>query len=92
MNATTNQIAANDQIVATLEINGKTIARVTRDGFTGIEDVVRTLKALAGGFIGLARVNIRNKSRGWNVLKALVSRNTPTPRVQYSGTVLPLGF
>ncbi|MBR6285301.1 MAG: hypothetical protein IKR25_13570 [Muribaculaceae bacterium] len=71
-----NQIAATDQIIATIEVGGTTLARIMSNGFSCTDDVVRTLKGLAGGFIGMAKLNIRNKTRGWNVLLALASHRT----------------
>ena len=74
MTATANQIELSDQIIASIEVGGTTLASVARSGFSSTDEVVRTLKALAGNFIGLARLNIRNKTHGWNQLLALVAR------------------
>ncbi len=76
--STINQMSTSDQIVATIQVGGVTLASVSRCGFSCTDEVVRTLKALAGGFAGLARLTIRNKTRGWNQLLALATRTGNT--------------
>ena len=63
---TTTPLSASDQIIASLELNGRVLARLSRTDFTSVNDVIGQLRALAGRFIGLARLTIRNCSQGWS--------------------------
>lgn len=67
-------VCATDTIVATLEFNGRTLARINRADFTSMNDVISQLRHLAGSFIGLARLSIRNCTQGWSRTIALASR------------------
>lgn len=78
MSNTSTSLSTSDQIFATLEVGGKVMASVCKNNFASINDVVRFVCSLAGRFMGLARLNIRNKTQGWTVNMALASR--PTPR------------
>ena len=71
---TINQISTGDQIIASLQIGGVTLASVARSGFACTDEVVSTLRKLAGGIAGLAKLNIRNKTQGWNKFQALALR------------------
>lgn len=55
-----------DQIFASLECNGRTIANVADSNFSSIEDVMQYVMTSAGQFFGLARVRVRNASQGWS--------------------------
>ena len=87
MNYNSTSLSVNDQIFATLEVGGKTMASVSKTNFASIDDIVRFICAMAGRFMGLARLNIRNKTQGWTVNLALASRQrTPQPALH---TALP---
>lgn len=80
MNYNATSLSINDQIFATLEVGGKTMASVSKTNFSSIDDIVRFICAMAGRFMGLARLNIRNKTQGWTMNLALASRwRTPQP-------------
>lgn len=66
-----NQISPCDQVFATIENNGHIIASVNKNNFRSTDDVVRTILSLAGSFLGVAQVNIRNKSQGWTENRAI---------------------
>lgn len=63
-----NNLNASDEILASIEINGKQIASIRRYNFNSVDDVVKTIISIAGNFIGLAKLNIRNRTQGWNMI------------------------
>lgn len=74
MNYNATSLSLNDQIFATLEVGGKTVASVSKSNFATVNDIVRFICAMAGRFMGLARLNIRNKTQGWTINLALASK------------------
>ncbi len=76
MNAASIEIRNSDLVFATLEANGQIIARLSAMNFGSVGDVVKAIYKLAGKFVGMARVSIRNKSQGWS--KVLMLSRRPT--------------
>ena len=74
MNNTATSLSTSDQIFATLEVGGKTMASICKSNFATIDDIVRLIYSLAGKFMGLAMLKIRNKTQGWSVNMALASQ------------------
>ena len=73
-------VSASDIIFASLESRGKVLAQVCTSNFTSLQEVVGRLKSLAGRYMGLARLRIRNMTQGWNMSLSLASRATaPQP-------------
>ncbi len=87
MNNNATSLSINDLIFATLEVGGKTMASVSKTNFSSIDDIVRFIYAIAGRFMGLARLNIRNKTQGWTMNLALASHQR-APRPSFH-TALP---
>ena len=73
------QVSASDQIVAQLEINGRVLARVSNRNFHNIDEIVAMIQALAGKFLGLARLTIRNQTQGWSKVMMLATRRCAAP-------------
>ncbi|MBR6490030.1 MAG: hypothetical protein IKT03_05785 [Muribaculaceae bacterium] len=71
MNYNTATLSISDQIFATLEVGGKVIANVCKSNFANINEVVQFICSVAGKFMGLAKLNIRNKTQGWSMNMAL---------------------
>ena len=66
MNRNLNNIVNyGDKICATLECHGRCLARVNGMGFTGIDAVKRALLDLAGHYVGMAVLTVRNCTQGW---------------------------
>lgn len=83
MNYNTASLSVSDLIFATLIVGGKVIASVCRNNFASINDIVKFIATSAGRFMGLAQLNIRNKTQGWSMNMALASKlqtnfNRPT--------------
>ena len=68
-----NSLTRSDEIIATIEYNGHQVASLSRKNFACVDEVVRTLVTLAGNFVGLAKLHIRNKTQGWNMLMGVAS-------------------
>lgn len=80
MNYNATSLSITDEILASLEVGGKTVASISKSNFSSINDIVRFICAMAGRFMGLARLNIRNKTQGWSMNLALASsQRTPQP-------------
>lgn len=86
MNKTRTSLSTSDQIFATLEVGGKVMASVSKNNFSSIEDIVRFIYSVAGRFMGLARLSIRNKTQGWTMNMALASRQNQ-PRQAYAAAL-----
>lgn len=76
MNYNATSLSITDEILASLEVGGKTVASISKSNFSSINDIVRFIYAMAGRFMGLARLNIRNKTQGWSMNLALASRQS----------------
>ncbi len=78
MNRNLNNIVNyGDKICATLECNGRCLARVNGMGFTGIDAVKRALLDLAGHYVGMAVLTVRNCTQGWRDVTALATMRRP---------------
>ncbi len=86
MSNTRTSLSTSDQIFATLEVGGKVMASVSKSNFSSVEDIVRFIYSMAGRFMGLARLSIRNKTQGWTMNLALASRQNQ-PRPAYSAAL-----
>lgn len=72
-----NSLSKSDEIIASIEFNGHRLASLSRRDFSSVDEVVRALVTMAGNFMGLARINIRNKTCGWNLMMGVASRRRP---------------
>ncbi len=84
-NSTT--LSTRDQIFASLEVAGKIVATVKKSNFSTINEVVKLTCAMAGEFMGLARLNIRNMSQGWTMTLSLATRQTSKPLTTASAPI-----
>ena len=85
---TMKQVNRNDVMMATLEAEGGVLASVQKSNFASIDDVVRFVKALAGKFVGMGKLTIRNKTQGWRIVMSLAVRR-PSLSLAGMGAVLP---
>lgn len=72
-----NIVNCDDQIIATLECNGRCLASVNGTGFSSLEAVKRALLELAGRYVGMAVVTVRNCTQGWRDVAALATMRRP---------------
>ena len=68
---TLKQVNRDDEMMATLEAQGGVLASVQKHNFTSVDDVVRFVMSLAGKFVGLGKLTIRNKTQGWRIVMSL---------------------
>lgn len=71
---TFNRLNTTDEVMATLEAQGSIVASVQKRNFATVDDVVRFVLSLAGKFMGLGKLTIRNKTQGWNMVMSLAMR------------------
>jgi hypothetical protein len=82
---TFNNIKTTDQVIATLESNGKILARISNRNFANINEVVKLITTTVGHYWGLAKLTIRNRTQGWSMSMALSSR-VALPKLNLSVT------
>lgn len=73
-----NIVNPGDQICATLECAGRRLATVNGMNFSSIEAVKRALLDLAGRFVGMAVITVRNCTQGWRDVTTLSRMRRPT--------------
>ena len=75
----THTLSGSDQIIATLQGEGKILATISKKNFQSIDEIVNFMINIAGKFIGLAKLTIRNRTQGWTMNMALsAKRQTST--------------
>lgn len=67
------EMSAADVIYARLDVDGRNVVCLSECGFGSIGDVVGWVRRMAGRFAGMARLLVRNQSRGWQVTLPLRS-------------------
>lgn len=73
MNNTAISLSTSDQVFATLMLGGKTLLSVCKSNFASIDEIVRFITSATGKFMGLAQLNIRNKTQGWTMSLSLAT-------------------
>lgn len=68
----TQHIDYTDRLHARLTLRGQTVAEITRDRFPSLSSIIATLRAMVPDASGLARLAIRNMSRGWTIDRPLM--------------------
>lgn len=80
-----NIVNRGDHICATLECNGRRLASVNGTDYSSLEAVKRALLDMAGRYVGLAVLTVRNCTQGWRDVTALATMRrpvaTPSPAV-----------
>jgi hypothetical protein len=77
-----NTVNRGDKICATLECNGHRLAAVNGIDFTSLEAVKRALLDLAGHYVGMAVLTVRNCTQGWRDVTALATMRRPALSAQ----------
>ena len=84
-----NSVNCGDRICATLECNGRRLASVNGSHFTSLEAVKRALMTLAGHYVGMAVLTVRNCTQGWRDVTALATMRRPVSQPQAATMSLP---
>ncbi len=66
------EIFYTDRVYARLTMAGRTVAEFTRDRVTNFSALLAMLRALVPGCRGLARLTVRNMTRGWSLERPLM--------------------
>ena len=83
MNKNLNNIVNyGDRICASLECNGRRLASVNGVNFTSLEAVKSALLELAGRYVGMAVLTVRNCTQGWRDVTALATMRRPVAATQ----------
>ena len=72
-----NIINRGDRICATLDCNGHRLAAIDGSDFQSFDAVRRALLDLAGRFVGMALITVRNCTQGWRDVTALATMRRP---------------
>jgi len=80
-----NIVTLGDWISATLECNGRRLAGIDGKNFASLEAVKRALLELAGSFVGMATLTVRNCTQGWRDVSALATMHRVPLRPQVAG-------
>ena len=72
-----NIVNRGDKICATLECNGHRLASVNGSDFPSLESVKQTLLDLAGRYMGMAVITVRNCTQGWRDVTAMATMRRP---------------
>lgn len=65
-------IKFSDTIFATVVFRGETIAMLRMNGVTSFADVLRNVRRAVGTMFGLATINLRNGSQGWQLSRTVM--------------------
>ncbi|MBD5230612.1 MAG: hypothetical protein K2M14_03375 [Muribaculaceae bacterium] len=74
----TQRLDYTDTLHARLTLHGRTVAEITRDRFPSVPSIIAALRAMVPHASGLARLAIRNMSRGWTLDRPLMLYVKPT--------------
>ena len=84
-----NIVNIGDQICATLECNGRRLASINGMNFNSLEAVKRALLDMAGRYVGMAVLTVRNCTQGWRDVTALASMRRPVMSVSVQQAAAP---
>ena len=78
----TNIVKCGDKICATLVCNGRRLASINGMNFSSLDAVKRALLELAGQYVGMAVLTVRNCTQGWRDVTALATMRRPAAATQ----------
>ena len=77
-----NIVNLGDSICATLDCGGRRLASVNGINFTSLDAVKRALLDLAGRYVGMAVITVRNCTQGWRDITHLATMRRPATMLQ----------
>ncbi len=66
------RITGSDRIYACITLRGKLVTELTRDRFSSLSSILAILRARVPYASGLARLCVRNMTRGWTLERPLM--------------------
>ncbi len=70
------KIEKGDELYAALSVAGNKLAELNTKEMTSIEEIMRKLRKLASRYTGIAKVYIRNRTRGWAIQKPMFASSS----------------
>lgn len=80
------KIEKGDEVYATLSVAGNTMVELQKVEAASIDEIMQKLRKTASLYTGLAKVYIRNRTRGWSVQKAMFASTQLPPRYSCDST------
>ena len=71
MRTASKSVLPSDRVYASLSVGGRVVAEVIREGFSDLTALLLLLRRMAN-MRGLARLTVRNMSRGWSLTEPLM--------------------
>lgn len=84
-----NIVNFGDKIIATLECNGRRLASINGTHFASFDAVKRALVSLAGHYVGMAVLTVRNCTKGWRDVSALATMRRPRIQTESATVTAP---
>jgi hypothetical protein len=72
-----NIVNYGDRICASLECNGRRLASINGSCFSSLDAVKSALLELAGRYVGMAVLTVRNCTQGWRDVTAMATMRRP---------------
>lgn len=72
-----HRITGTDRIHARLTLRDEVVVEFTRDNFGSLSSLLGALRAVVPHLAGLARLSIRNMTRGWTMERPLMLYKEP---------------
>ncbi|MCM1504805.1 MAG: hypothetical protein NC127_06395 [Muribaculum sp.] len=76
------KINTSDIIFATITQRGKRIGTFRLSGLESFAEIIRTVRRLSAGAIGLVTVTLRNGTQGWRHTRSIMLNPAPERPVQ----------
>ena len=84
-----NIVNYGDRICASLECNGRRLASINGSCFSSLDAVKSALLELAGRYVGMAVLTVRNCTQGWRDVTAMATMRRPVVANQHAMATAP---
>ena len=82
-------LSMGDMVYVSLSIDGQDVANISSTRFSSIDDVISIVYRIVGKFAGIAKLLIRNQSRGWSKSLPISSNQGRKQERATTSTVVP---
>ena len=72
-----NIVNLGDRICASIACNGRRLASIEGQSFTSLDAIKRTLLDVAGHYVGIAVITVRNCTQGWRDVTTMATMRRP---------------
>ena len=84
-----NIVNMGDKICASLDCNGRRLASINGSGFSSLAAVKSALLELAGRYVGMAVITVRNCTQGWRDVTAMATMRRPAVNTEPAAALPP---